>query len=92
MGLKARISVHPHVSPLSLRGAEENRAHSGVKRLAADAPLLGSAPCCSLVKCLAAAVPTCSSALLWGAVFYPNPTMDLRDCIVRSYDANSIVM
>ena len=34
MGLKGRTSIHPHVSPLSLRGAAENRAHL-VKRLAA---------------------------------------------------------
>jgi len=57
MGLKARISVHPRVSPLSLRGAEENRARLlgetfGCRRSACGIP----APRCSLVKCLAAVV------------------------------------
>ncbi len=59
------------------------------KRVAADAPGIPSATV--LVKRLAAAFCP-KSALLWGAVIYPNPTQNLRDCIVRSYDANSIVM
>ncbi len=61
-----------------------------VKRLAADAPGIPAPRCSREVFGGRCSCP--KSALLWGAVIYPNPTQNLRDCIVRSYDANSIVM
>ncbi len=82
--------IQPHVGPLSLRGADKNRACLTDVWWPTD--FLGT-PVLRLSLCEASGGPFCVQIGLQGVSCSTRiQSMDLHDYIARSYDANCIVM